>query len=157
MEPATWDNCRADFVFDGALIDLIVPGCGPREWELFWPTLRSGPFQLRGERDGEPFELPETIFEILKESETATMLASVLVDPITVNCHFFGGELDLDIDPREVVNEKAFESVLTFMRFVAGAIGRPVLAVPERSFPSNAFLHVTPAGQPMFIPPRSTG
>ena len=28
VDAATWDNCWADFAFDGALIDLLAPGTG---------------------------------------------------------------------------------------------------------------------------------
>ncbi len=54
MEAATWNTCRADFAFDGALVDLLAPGTGDAEWEAFWAALRAGPFALRASRDSEP-------------------------------------------------------------------------------------------------------
>jgi hypothetical protein len=153
MVPATWANCRADFTFDGALIDLLVPGTGPAEWEAFWAALRSGPFELRVLREGEPIPLPESAAWIFTEyREHAGVMVSVQSGPITAHCHFFGGDLTLDIDPREVVDKKAFESVLAVMRFVAAALGLPVLAVAEGGSPQYAFVKVSPDGQAVFRP-----
>ena len=76
---------------------------------------------------------------------------SVLSGTVTANCHFFGGDLELDIDPREVVTAAAFESVLAIMRFVAVAVRLPVVAVAEGGTPAYAFLRVSPDGQAAFL------
>ncbi|HEY7153320.1 MAG TPA: hypothetical protein VH575_05105 [Gemmataceae bacterium] len=155
MEVANWTNCRANFAYDdGALVDLIAPGTGMAEWETFWAALRSGLFALKACRDGESIPLPESAAWIMAEREVASVMVSVMAGTLTANCHFFGGDLELDIDPREVVSESAFESVLALMRFVAGAVGRPVLAVPEGGNSEHAFLSVSPSGQAWFLPPR---
>ena len=152
MKPATWANCRADFAFDGALVDLLVPGTGPDEWEAFWSALRSGPFELRAFRDGQPIPPPESAAWFFAEQQEANVWVSARSGSITANCHFFGGDLKLDIDPREVVGEESFESVLAVMRFVAAAVGRPVFAVPEGGSPRCAFLRVLPDGRAEFLP-----
>lgn len=144
LETATWENCRNHFAFDGALIDLLVPGTKDPEWEVFWAALRSGPFELHAFRDGEPIPLPESAAWVFTERETASVMVTVRAGTVTANCHFFGGDLELHIDPREVNTEAAFESVLVIMRFVASAIGLPVLAMTEGGFLEEAFLRVTP-------------
>ena len=154
MEAATWETCRADFAFDGAagaLIDLLCPGTGAAEWEAFWAALRAGPFGLRAFRDGEPIPPPESAAWAFAERQLASIMVSVLSDAVAANCHFFGGDLELDIDPREVVTEVAFASVLAVMRFVAAAVGLPVVAVSENSGPASAFLRVSPDGQASFL------
>jgi hypothetical protein len=151
MEAATWANCRADFSFNGAFVDLIAYTAGSAEWDAFWAALRSGPFELRAYQDGEPIPLPETVAWFLAEQEKATVMVSVLSRTVTANCHFFS-DLELDIDPREVVSEEAFESVLALMRFVAAAVGLPVLASPEGGGPEHAFLRVLSNGQAEFLP-----
>ncbi len=153
MKPATWANCRADLAFDGALVDLLVPGTGPAAWEALWAALRSGPFGLRVLRDGGPVPLPESPAWFLAEQEQAAVTLSVRSGTITANCHLFGGELRLDIDPREVTGEEAFGSVLAVMRFVAAALDLPVLAVPEGGPQRYAFIRVSPDGQAAFLPP----
>ena len=59
--------------------------------------------------------------------------------------------MELDIDPREVVTEAAFESVLAVMRFIAATVELPVVAVAENSTPVYAFLRVSPDGQAAFL------
>ena len=151
METATWDTCRADFAFDGALIDLLAPGTGDAELEAFWTALRAGPFGLWAFRDVEPIPLPESAAWVFAEREVASVMVSVRSGTVTANCHFFGGDLELDIDPREVVTEAAFESVLAVMKFVAAAVGLPVVAVAEGGTPAFAFLQVSPCGQAAFL------
>jgi hypothetical protein len=155
VEVATWANCRADFAFDGALVDLIAPGTSIVEWEAFWVALRSGPFGLQAYRDGEPIPPPESVAWVVAEREVATVMVSVKVGAVTANCHFFGSDLELDLDPREIISESAFESVLSLMRFVAGTVGRPVLATPEGGNSQHAFLSVSPGGQSWFLPRRT--
>ena len=156
METATWDACRADFAFDRALVDLLVPGPGPAQWEAFWSALRAGPFGLSAFRDGEPIPLPESAAWVFAERELASVMVSVASGTVTANCHFFGGDLELDIDPREVTSEAAFESVLAVMRFIAAAVQLPVFAGPEGATPAFAFLRVSPDGQAAFLPGRSS-
>ncbi len=135
METATWDACRADFASDGPLVDLLAPGTGPAQWEAFWFALRAGPFGLSAFRDGEPIPLPESAAWVFAERQVASVMVSVLSGTVTANCHFFGGDLELDIDPREVTSEAAFESVLAVMRFIAAAVQLPVFAGPEGGRP----------------------
>ena len=151
MGAATWGTCRADFAFDGALIDVLAPGTGDAEWEAFWLALRAGPFELRAIRDGEPIPLPESAAWIFAEQEVASVTVSVLSGTVTAICHFFGGDEILDIDPREVTSEVAFGSVPAVMRFAAAAIKLPVLAVAEAGTPEYAFLRVSPDGQAEFL------
>jgi len=146
VEAATWNTCRADFAFDGALVDLLAPGTGPAEWEAFWSALRAGPFGLRAFRDGKPIPLPESAAWVFAEREAASVMVSVLAGSVTANCHFFGGDLKLDIDPREVVGDSAFESVLAVMRFIAAVVQLPVFAVAEGATPAYAFLRMSPDG-----------
>src|SRR5688572_22968260 len=155
MQPATWKNCRKDLTFDGALVDLLVPGTDPAEWEAFWKALRSGPFELRAFREGTPIPLPETAAWFFAATEEAGVMVSVRSGTITANCHFFGGDLTMDIDPREVTGEAAFESVLAVMRFVAAALGLPVFATAEGGTPNCAFVRVSPDGRAEFLPPGS--
>ena len=84
-------------------------------------------------------------------------MVSVIADTVTANCHFFGGDLELDIDPREVLSESAFESVLDIMRFIAAAVSLPILAVVEGGSPEYAFVRVSPDCQAEFLPAGSVG
>ncbi|MBA4017755.1 MAG: hypothetical protein C0483_11325 [Pirellula sp.] len=100
-------------------------------------------------------QLPDSAAWALTERQVACVMVSVRSGAITANCHFFGGDLDLDIDLREVITEEAFESVLAIMRFVAAAVRLPVVAVVEGSAPGYAFLRVSPDGQASLLPAGS--
>jgi hypothetical protein len=154
MTTATWSKCSADFVFDGAWVDLIAVGTDLREWELFIAALRSGPFSLQCYRDGETIPVPTSASWALAETSVATVCLSVQAGEVVARCHFFEGDLELDIDPREVVNEAAFESLLDLMRFVANAVGRPVIAAPEGGGLEEAFLCVDPNGEALSLKAR---
>ena len=117
--------------------------------------MRAGPFELQAFRDGEAIPLPESAAWALAERDVASVMVSVVAGPINANCHFFGGDLELDIDPREVVTESAFESVLAIMRFIALAVRLPVSAVAEGSSPKYAFLRVSPVGRAEYLPAGS--
>lgn len=156
MEAANWETCRADFALDdGALIDLLAPGMGNAEWEMFWSALRAGPFKFRAIRDGESIPPPESVAWIYDEQKVASVSVSVQSGTVTAICHFFGGDEIMDIDPREVTSDTAFESVLAVMRFVSAAVGLSVLAVAEAGTPDHAFLRVSPNGQAVFLRPGS--
>jgi len=158
VKTATWANCCDGFDVDvdgkltpfrptGGLVDLIAPGTGPAEWEAFWAALRTGPFGLQAYRDGSQISLPDTAAWCLSERDVASIDVSVQTGTVTADCYFFGGDLELTLDPQEVVSEQAFESVLALMRFVAAAIRLPVLAVPEGGVSQHAFLRVLPDGR----------
>ncbi|MCE9532458.1 MAG: hypothetical protein K8T89_15260 [Planctomycetes bacterium] len=115
-------------------------------------ALRDGPFTLRAFRDGEPITLPESVAWVFAEQNVASVWVSVVSGTVTAICHFYGGDAELlDIDPREVVNEAEFESVLAIMRYVVAAVGLPVVAVGEGVSPANAFLRVSPDGQAAYL------
>ena len=157
MEAATWSRCRADFAFDGAFIDLLVPGTGADEWEQCWLALRTGPFALQAFRDGASIPLPESAAWFFAERDVASVMLSVIAGTVTANCHFFSGDLELDIDPREVLSESAFESVLDIMRFIAAAVCLPMLAVVEGGSQEYAFVRVLPDCQAEFLRAGSVG
>jgi hypothetical protein len=147
VKHATWEDCRADFAFDGGLIDLLVPGTDDPDWEVLWTGLKSGPFEVKAFRDGEETPLPDSAMWAIAEREAANVLASVRSGAVTANCHFFGGEVELDIDPREVIGPAEFESVLAIMRVMAAATGRPTHAAGEGAGAVHAFLRMTPDGR----------
>jgi hypothetical protein len=159
MEPATWKNCRAEFAYDrsqGAFIDLVAPGTGPAEWEAFWSALRACPFEVLAYREHEPIPLPESAAWMFAEQEVASVYLCIVADGVTANIsHFSHSEIRMHIDPREVLEDSAFESVLSIMRFVAAAVRLPVVVHTEGGSAEYAFLRVTPDGQAEYLPARS--
>src|SRR5688572_13714389 len=95
-EAATWTNCSPYFVFDGAWVDLIAVGTDLSEWESFVTELRSGPFTLECYRDGEAIPIPASACWALAERSVADVFMTVRAGVVSANCHFFGGDLELD-------------------------------------------------------------
>jgi hypothetical protein len=154
LPAATFEYCRNDLAFDGALIDVLVPGADTRHCELFWTSLLSMHGAVAVTRDGVSVAVPKTWSEGCVEAQDAAVTASIKVGALTVNCHFFGGELELDVDPREVNSEQAFEDLIGLMRLVSSSTGLKTLATPEGGRSEHAFICVLPDGSAMFIPPR---
>lgn len=153
MAEATWTLWQSED-FAGAFVDLVVPEAGPTEWEMFWQALRIGPFRLQTFRDGEPVALPESTSWFISEQEIASVHVSVVADNVMMNCFFRDVEWDLDFDPREIVNETSFETMLKMMRFVAAAVSVPVFAVYEGTTDTQfAFIRISPEGEVVFLPP----
>jgi hypothetical protein len=158
VEAATRDNCRADFAFaqaDGSFVDLLAAGTGPAEWEAFWAALRTGPFGVEACRDGESIPLPESARRVFAERDEASYKLFLSADNVTAGCTFHEDDLRLHINPREVVGESEFRSVLALMRFAAAGVRFPVFAVPEAFPPAHAFLRVSPDGRAEFLPAGS--
>lgn len=157
MALATWENCRADF--NRAYVDLLVPDAGPAAWQAFWTALRSGPFAVRLSQKFKSLPLPRTVEWIfdLQEVHDDMVTADVPSGPVTALCCFnYASNRDnaprLSIDCEQVVGPEAFEAVLVLARYLAGAIGKPVLAVAEILGPDDAFIRVSPDGQAEFVP-----
>lgn len=148
MEPATWARCRDGFLPHGGFIDLIVPGTEPDDWDAFWLALRCGPYRVTVSRDADVIPLPESAAWLVAENETARIQVSFRVGPVFASSLFLGGSyLEVYFDPRQVTDASSFDSVLELMRFIARAVGRPVLATMEgRNQEAEAFLRVTPQG-----------
>lgn len=146
-QPATWEKCRREFEQkDSGLIDLIVPGTSEVDLVSFWNAIRLAPFGLQTFRDGIALEIPETNEWVFQERMVASVMARIKAGKASINCHFFGGDLELDVEPREVCDEVEFESMLCVMRVITHALNRPMYAVPEGASLSDAFLRVMPDG-----------
>ena len=108
-------------------------------------------FKLRAFRDGEPIPLPDSAARAFAGRETASVTIGVSSGAVTANCHFFGGDLELDVDPHEVLTAEAFGSVLAIMRCVSAATRLPIFAVMEGCLLTEAFLRVSPDGEAAFL------
>jgi len=69
------------------------------------------------------------------------------VDHVRVNCHFFGpGQIEFDIDPREITDPAAFTLLLNFMVDVGAAVEKEVRLTPENA-PDHVLLRYNPAAR----------
>jgi hypothetical protein len=149
---ATWENCQADFAFDGYQHLLLPNTSSPHDWERFWSAVRTGPFEVEAYREQVPIALPKTAAWFFAEQQNADVHTAVYAPPVAAQCHFIGGDVVLDIDPRQVGDGGAFEAVLDIMRYLAMALSLPVVANAERCPPETAFLAVESDGRAVFLP-----
>jgi hypothetical protein len=154
LPAASFELCRNDLAFDGALVDGLVPESNERHCEYFWKSLVARQHAVSVTRDGISMAVPSTWSDACAEAEGAAITASILTGALTVNCHFFGSRLEFDVDPREVASESTFGELIDFMRLVSSSTGLKTLAVPEGGKDEHAFICVLPDGSAMFIPPR---
>jgi hypothetical protein len=151
VEPATWHNCRSHIYGDGASLALMVPDSGLAGWEVLLWALKAGPFELRAFSENEPIPLPSSAaWAFTEQRDIRPVRVAVLAGAITANCRFFGGDIDLDIDPEQLTDEASFESMLAIMRIAAAALRLPVFAVSADQY-TEPFLRVSPEGAAMLL------
>mgnify|MGYP003576451900 CR=1 FL=1 len=121
---------------DGSLRDVYAKQMTMDRWEAFLSlALR---VEYRYTSDGEPATAPDarTIFGDRNHSHLLTLL----IAGAQINCHFFTeSELELDIDPGEVLAANAHAAVLRFLETVGAAIQLPLSITPE-NFQSSPYL-----------------
>jgi hypothetical protein len=81
---------------------------------------------------GQARPLPD-VSELFATRDHPHML-EIDVHGVKVNCHFFeSDEIELDIDPREVVDESRHQAVLRFLEELALQTLKPVLLTAENT------------------------
>jgi len=150
MLAATFANCSNKLTPDGALIDLIAASTTSRHWAALWIKLRDGPFATRTSRDGLPIPLPSSAGAAAADSASASLQVSILAGSIVANCHAFEGDIEFDVDPRQIQSSSSFDDLLMLMRFLAVTTGLSISAAPEGGGLARAFLCVAPDGSSVF-------
>ena len=118
---------------DGSLRDIYVQNVNVDHWEKFFDFVRSSDFGLRYSRDGEAAQLPSSAAHMLADKSCAHNL-TVDAGGVGICCHFFvTGEIELDIDPREVTSPSAVDRVLDFMAGLGSRLVRDVILTEENS------------------------
>jgi hypothetical protein len=89
-------------------------------------------------------ELPGRVEEAFPLDGQCDRLLSVRFCGVLANCHFFTpGEIEFDIDPREVAGQPQLDGVFGFMRCLAQSVGRDTVLCPENC-PQNIIFRVRP-------------
>ena len=115
---------------DSSCRDLYVLNTSVADWEAFLDLATLYPFDYT--YDGEPRELP-SVAQVFRDQD-GTHLLRIHLDAVTLNCHFFDeDEIELDLDPRQVVSGEQHEQVLDFMERLGSALSKTVLLTPENS------------------------
>ncbi len=143
--PPTRVSLSGHLELDGSLVDLYAFDANVAIWQRTIDAIVSSAFQWEFSVNGEAAPLVG-IEELMHKRSEAGLLLQVTVGLATINCHFFDdGELEFDIDRREMSDQESFDGVLGFMDLVSSASGLPVRMTPENS-PTNLITSCRPAG-----------
>jgi len=115
---------------DGSLVDIYILDTTLASWERFLEFAKSYPIAYSFDGDVRPLPTAEEIFG----NREGKHLLSIFLGPVPVmaNCHFFGeGEIELDIDPKEIGGPNDHFEVLRFVATLADLLGEPALVTPE--------------------------
>jgi hypothetical protein len=142
-----WEAQQRLFEWDGSWRDLYVLDTQVRDWQRLLDHLRQREEQLTFTIDDIAHPLPPTVEAIFAVREHASPFLSIRMDQVQVNCHFFGpGQIEFDIDPREITDPAAFTLLLNFMADVGAAVEKEVRLTPENG-PDHVLLRYNPAAR----------
>jgi hypothetical protein len=142
-----WEAHQRLFEWDGSWRDLYVLHTQIYDWQRLLDHLRQRDDQLTFTIDTIPAPLRPTVEAIFAICEHANPFLSIQIDHVQVNCHFFDpGQIEFDIDPREITNSAAFMLVLSFMADVGATIEKEVRLTPENA-PDHVLLRYNPAAR----------
>lgn len=125
------------FEVDGSLRDIYVLDTTLEHWDLMLKYVRTAGLIAAFTCGLEPTTPPATAAEIfaqLEDPEHASFLLSLDVAGVQLNCHFFQtDEIEFDLDPREVTDERRYDALLAFMVGIGQATGNRVVLSGESS------------------------
>jgi len=121
--PELWER-------DGSLRDVYLAGTDYDGWERF--IQYASAHQLTYKADGEDAAFPG-VSEAFRRIDTSHCL-SIWIGDVAVNCHFFqDDEIELDVDPGEILGEAEHMALLEFVAGASNAVGVSATITPEGS------------------------
>ena len=133
--------CEPAFHTDGSLRDVYVPGTSEADWNVF--LNHAAAWECAYFVDGVAREVPKSAALVFDGTDTAKLL-KILLDGASVNCHFFClEEIELDVDPKEITTEAAFDALVEYLLGLGRALGKRLVLTEENS-PSSVWLAYDP-------------
>jgi hypothetical protein len=118
--------------YGGALLDVRVDDTTIDHWQRVTDAIRDG-WPSSYSEDNEPLALPAAIADVLRRSTSRTCFWEIRLTPtVQANCHFFiEGEIEFDLDPRQILSASDLDAVCAFVQAVGRAVRRPVHVCEE--------------------------
>ena len=137
-----WRSIQQGFDPDGALRDVYIAPASAALWNEFIEWVSCAGYSSEFWHGQQKKALPREFREIKQLQQTdPTTLKLFLSAGVQINCHFFiDEEIELDIDPREIQDQEAFESLLKFLRAIATALKRNARVTYENSPENELFV-----------------
>jgi hypothetical protein len=130
MNRPAFDQPRDLWEHDGSLRDIYIVGVSPEDWAFLFQT--AADYGCRYSYQGQEMPLPSAA-QIFSDRDGVHLL-TIIVGSATVNCHFFvPEEIELDIDPREVIDAADHSEVLEFMEALAMETMKVISLTAENS------------------------
>jgi hypothetical protein len=149
-----WRSVAEDLKADGALRDIYVHDATLADWQVALDRVRVLYAPLEFRVDGHQADLPAQVAEIFPIRERASPSLSFDLSGIDVACHFFTQEeIEFDLRPEEVTGPERLAAVVSFLRELATAVGKPAVLTME-SVPGAVILRADPvSGTVVWVPP----
>ena len=130
MKRPTFNEPRDLWQQDGSLRDVHLFGTSESDWRAFFEIATRYPHQYSFNGVARPLSGLLTIFA----NREGSHLLGVTIGNALVNCHFFvSTEIELDIDPRSVVDEATHQGVLQFLELLSLSTGKALRLTAENS------------------------
>jgi hypothetical protein len=127
-----WDECRKIFAWDGSWRNIYVLGTDLRDWQRLLDFMRGSGYPVKYSQAGQDAPLPRSAEQVFGRRYATAPLMWVDVRGVTLACHLFGtGDIEFDIDPREVDEGSKAEGLFDFMARVGRLLGKDVVLTPE--------------------------
>lgn len=123
------------FFVDGSLRDIIVSNTTIDDWEKLYQELKVGKYDLLFEC-GDSHTLPQNVSDLLAGGALHDQCPrlSVRLGAGKLNCFFYyDGEIEFDLDPRDVLSEKEFLEIIDFMRMIGKCLAKDVCLTEENA------------------------
>ncbi|WP_273129482.1 hypothetical protein [Bacillus weihaiensis] len=121
------------FYKDGSLRDIYILNTDKYDWNKFLNLLQSSQLNLNLLIDGtEKNDVNLHIDDVINISDEKNALIIIDLNGIKIHCHFFCiEEIELDINPKEIVNSYSANLVFEFMRNISSKLEKEVFISPE--------------------------
>jgi len=128
MNRPTFDQIPSLWEPDGSLRDVYLAGVDAEGWSKFIRYASTHPLTYKA--DGEDADFPG-VAEVFRLRDKSHCL-SIWVGDAAANCHFvLEDEIELDLDPREILGPIQHNAILSFIEGAALAVGATAAISPE--------------------------
>ncbi|PET42346.1 hypothetical protein CN514_22765 [Bacillus sp. AFS001701] len=121
------------FFVDGSLRDIYVLDVNLDDWQklIDWLCLSDWgiEFYIDGQKNTNKITNVSKLFE---EKKDKSVLLSIDIKGVLINCHFFvEGELEFDLNPKEIKGLNEARSVFEFMSKLSNILGKEIILTEE--------------------------
>ena len=151
----SWGDVREDWLANDGLRDIYVEDSTVDDWQLVVDIVRAHDWPTTFSVEGDVMSMPtsvQPIFELVDK----TILWRFWPHPdVAVHGHFFAvGEIELDVDPREVVDQEQFDAVCEVVTVIGRALGKPLDVTVESAHSEVVMRYDARTDSLARVPPR---